>query len=188
MCYLRCQRVTLASCRSFGTGPARCSKPSAHHRACGARFPGALTPSIWKVEPHVSLAVYEAFDPEPLARMLEQFAEHRHALAVRLSSIGLFPGPLSVLFAAPVVSADLLSVHRDFHRAAAFAEAAYWSHYLPGNWVPHVTLGERLNPEEAAAAISGAIDFFRPVVASLHSISLVRFPPVEVLWQKQLPN
>jgi hypothetical protein len=54
--------------------------------------------------------------------------------------------------------------------------------------VPHVTLGERLNPEEAAAAISGAIDFFRPVVASLHSISLVRFPPVEVLWQKQLPN
>ena len=148
---------------------------------------GALTPGTWKVAPHVSLAVYEAFDPEPLARMLEQFTEGRRALAVKLSSIGLFPGPLSVLFAAPVVSADLLSIHQDFHEAAAFAEAACWPYYLPGNWVPHVMLGERLNPGEAAAAVTSAIDLFRPVVASLHGISLVRFPQVEVLWQRQLP-
>lgn len=150
--------------------------------------PNAVTPRRVKVEPHISLAVYDGLDPEPLARALDRFSADMSAPSIKLSSIGLFPGPASVLFAAPVVSAELLALHRDFHTAAASAGVACWPHYLPGNWVPHVTLGEQLSPEEAGAAISGAMDLWQPVAASLHRISLVHFHPVELLWHRQLPG
>lgn len=150
--------------------------------------PNAVTPRHVKVEPHISLAVYDGLDPEPLARALDRFSADMSAPSIKLSSIGLFPGPASVLFAARVVSAELLALHRDFHGAAASAGAACWPYYLPGNWVPHVTLGEQLSPEEAGAAISGAMDLWQPVAASLHRISLVAFHPVELLWHRQLPS
>lgn len=150
--------------------------------------PNAMTPRRLKVEPHITLAVYDGLDPEPLAKTLERFSADMTTPGVTLSSIGLFPGPASVLFAAPVVSAELLALHRDFHAAAASAGAACWPHYLPGNWVPHVTLGEQLSPEEAGMAISGAMGLWQPVAASLHRISLVAFHPVELLWHRQLPG
>ncbi len=150
--------------------------------------PNAATPRSLNVEPHITLAVYDGLDPEPLARALDHFSADMRAPSVKLSSIGLFPGPASVLFAAPVVSAELLALHRDFHEAAASAGAACWPYYLPGNWVPHVTLGEQLSPKEAGAAISGAIGLWQPVAAGLHRISLVRFHPIDLLWHRQLPG
>ena len=146
----------------------------------------AMTPRRLKVEPHITFAVYDALDPEPFARMLEAFSADIRISAVTLSSIGIFPGPLSVLFAAPVVSVELLALHQGFHAAAASAGSACSPYYLPGNWVPHVTLGERLNSEETGAAIGGAMGLWQPMTASLNRISLVRFHPVELLWHRQL--
>ena len=150
--------------------------------------PNAATPRRVKVEPHISLAVYDGLDPEPIAKALDRFSADISTPSVKLSSIGLFPGPASVLFAAPVVSEELLTLHRDFHAAAATAGVACWPHYLPGSWVPHVTLGEQLSPEEAGAAITGAMALWQPVAARLQRISLVHFNPVELLWHRQLPS
>lgn len=75
---------------------------------------------------------------------LQRFAGDRPACPVRLSSLGLFPAPSSVLFAAPVDSAELLTLHRTFHEAAWPAAGNCWAHYLPEQWVPYVTLGEGL--------------------------------------------
>ncbi len=150
--------------------------------------PNAVTPGRLNMEPHITLAVNDGLDPEPIAKALDRFSADISTPSVKLSSIGLFPGPASVLFAAPVVSAELLALHRDFHAAAASAGVACWPHYLQGNWVPHITLGEQLSPEEAGAAISGAIGLWQPVAASLHRISLVHFHPVELLWHRQLPG
>lgn len=147
----------------------------------------ATTPRRVDVEPHISLAVYDGLDPEPLMEVLEAFSEDMSAPDVKLSSIGLFPGPAPVLFAAPVVSSELLALHGHFHAAAASAGAACWPYYLPGNWVPHVTLAEHLTAEEAGAAVSGAMSLWQPMSTSLHRISLVRFHPVEPLWHRQLP-
>ena len=148
--------------------------------------PSARTPRRLNIEPHISLAVYDGLDPEPLIRALDRFSDGMHAPVVKLSGLGLFPGPAAVLFAAPVVSAELLALHRDFHAAIDSAGAACWPYYLPGNWVPHVTLGEQLTPEEAGAAISGAMGLWQPMSASLHRISLVAFHPVELLWHRPL--
>lgn len=49
---------------------------------------------------------------------LQRFADGRRACALQLASLGLFPGPLAVAFAAPVVTAELLALHWAYHQAS----------------------------------------------------------------------
>ncbi|MGF6227698.1 2'-5' RNA ligase [Inquilinus ginsengisoli] len=146
----------------------------------------ATTPRRARVAPHLSLAVYDRLVPAAVTVSLQRFAERQPALAIQLASLGLFPGPPAVLFAAPVVSAELLAVHRAYHQATWASGPRCWAHYLPENWVPHVTLGEGLRLAAVPTAVRNAIAAWRPHPAVLHRLSLVRFHPVEVLWSRAL--
>jgi 2'-5' RNA ligase len=148
--------------------------------------PDATTPRRAKVAPHLSLAVYDRLVPAAVTVSLQRFAERQPAIAVQLASLGLFPGPPAVLFAAPVVSAELLALHRAYHQATWASGPRCWAHYLPENWVPHVTLGEGLRLAAVPTAVGNTIAAWQPRPAVLHKISLVRFHPVEVLWSSAL--
>ena len=148
--------------------------------------PKATTPRRAGVAMHVSLAVYDRLDVAAMIPSLQRFAGLQPACDIQLSSLGLFPGPPAVLFAAPVVSAELLELHGRFHHAAASFVPHCWPHYLPGDWVPHVTLGEGMRPALVPAAIDNAIAAWQPRTAVLHRLSLVRFHPVELLWSTAL--
>ncbi|MGK9171511.1 2'-5' RNA ligase family protein [Inquilinus limosus] len=146
----------------------------------------AMTPPRAEVTPHVTLGVYERLVPAAAAVSLQRFADGQAALGIQLASLGLFPGPPAVLFAAPVISAELLALHRAYHQATWAAGPRCWAHYLPGAWVPHVTLGEGLRPATVPLAVGNAIAAWQPRPAVLNKISLVRFHPVEVLWSGAL--
>jgi len=147
----------------------------------------AMTPRRTGIAPHLSLAVYERLVPAAITALLQHFADAQPAFGIQLASLGLFAGPPSVLFAAPVVSTELLALHRAYHQATRSAGPGCWAHYLPENWVPHVTLGEGLQPDTVPAAVGNVIAGWRPRPAVLRRISLVRFHPVEVLWSRALP-
>ncbi|WP_186002934.1 2'-5' RNA ligase family protein [Mycobacterium sp. KBS0706] len=149
--------------------------------------PDAMTPRRAKVAPHRSLAVYDRLVPAAVTVSLQRFAERQPALTIQLASLGLFPGPPAVLFAAPVVSAELLALHRAYHQATWASGPRCWAHYLPEAWVPHVTLGEGLRLAAVPTAVRNAIAAWRPRPAVLHRIALVRFHPVAVLWSRALP-
>ena len=146
----------------------------------------AMTPRRARVAPHLSLAVYDRLVPAAVTVSLQRFAERQPTLAIQLASLGLFPGPPAVLFAAPVVSAELLVLHRAYHQATWASGPRCWAHYLPEAWVPHVTIGEDLRLATVPTALRNAIAAWRPRPAVLHRISLVRFHPVEILWSTAL--
>ncbi|MGF6227643.1 2'-5' RNA ligase [Inquilinus ginsengisoli] len=146
----------------------------------------AMTPRRARVAPHLSLAVYERLAAATVTVSLERFADGQPALAIQLASLGVFPGPPAVLFAAPVVSLELLALHRAYHQATWAAGPRCWAHYLPEAWVPHVTLGEGMRPALVPATIGNAIAAWHPRAAVLHRLSLVRFHPVEILWSTAL--
>jgi 2'-5' RNA ligase len=148
--------------------------------------PYAMTPRRALVDPHVSLAVYDRLDIAAMSAALQRFAALQPAHDIQLASLGLFPEPPSVLFAAPVVSAELLDLHARFHHTTMAFVPHCRAHYLPGDWVPHVTLGEGLRPAAVPPAIGGAIAAWQPRAAVLHRLSLVRFHPVELLWSSPL--
>ena len=79
--------------------------------------PDAMTPRRARVAPHLWLAVYDRLVPAAVTVSLQRFAERQHVLGIQLASLGLFPGPPAVLFAAPVVTAELLALHRAYHQA-----------------------------------------------------------------------
>lgn len=128
--------------------------------------------------PHITLAIYP--DEAPLNRLrsaLEDTCRNWEALPVRFSGLGAFPGDGAVLWAVPVVTAELLARHQAIQ--TALPDLKVHAHYRPGAWVPHVTLSGALpDPGPALAAL---LSSWEPITGFLDRVDLVRFRPVEVL-------
>jgi 2'-5' RNA ligase len=128
--------------------------------------------------PHVTLAIHP--DDTPVARLetaTETLARDSHALPVTPSGIGVFPGPTSIVFAVPVVTAELLRRHAALH--AALSGSRPHAHYEPSHWMPHVTLSGALT--DPARALSALVSSWRPIIGMLDRLELVRFRPVEII-------
>jgi len=139
--------------------------------------------------PHVSLAVYDdgpGLEAARLAAALDRLAGDHAPLPVVFSSIGLFPGEERVLFLAPVVSRPLLDVHAAWHALAADLAASCRSYYLPGNWVPHCTLGTGVPTSGLAMAIEHLREHWTPLCGTLQALALIRTEPAQVVHQRPL--
>lgn len=128
--------------------------------------------------PHVTLALYPDDAPVPqLETTVRLLAEGWDALPVELAGFGVFPGPEPVLWLAPVATAELLA--RQTALVAALHGLRCDSHYRPGHWVPHVTLGR-------VGAVARALEPVAPlwpgtITGRLERLDLVHFRPVTVL-------
>ena len=132
--------------------------------------------------PHVSLADSEDLDAERFRPVLEAFARETRPLECSLASVGVFPTDEGVVFLAPVVTRQLLALHRAFHaRCSAFgAEAS--AYYRPGNWVPHCTLAMGVAPAAVPEAVRVCLDAGVPIRGRFERVALVEFRPVRVVY------
>lgn len=73
-------------------------------------------PCVFKngARPHITLAVCESVQIPAAFRLLDRFALKTPAFSVTLTSIGLFTGTAPVVFLAPKVTPELLSLHASF--------------------------------------------------------------------------
>lgn len=133
--------------------------------------------------PHLTLAIAQDIDPAAAIPVLKRLAETETALDVPFVGIGAFLAPARVLWAAPRVDRALLDLHAAMHGALAWPAHP---HYDPGHWVPHCTLAEDLDPTALARGAQLAAEHWQPTTALLDRIDLVRFRPVEILWQQPL--
>ncbi len=133
--------------------------------------------------PHITLAIYpEGVPVGMLAATVMAIAERWRALPVMLSGIGIFPGNTSILWAAPVVTRELLCLHASV--AEALPDLPVHPHYRAEAWMPHVTLtGAIPNP---AVALNALLRDWQPMAAMAVQADLVHFRPVEVLSSQAL--
>ena len=104
--------------------------------------------------PHVTLAVADTL---PItAAVLDAIGASR-GMQVRMHGLGVFPGTDAVLFLGITAASSLLNAHAEVHRAIGDCPHP-WEHYLPGAWVPHLTLSMNLD----GAALSRAIALLYP--------------------------
>jgi 2'-5' RNA ligase len=133
--------------------------------------------------PHLTFAIAAEADVPAAIRVLEGFAATHLALTVPFFGIGAFLAQARVLWAAPRVDHALLDLQ------TALLEALAWPahpHYAPGAWVPHCTLAEDLDEDALARAARLIAAHWQPTTATVDRIDLVRFRPVEILWQQPL--
>ena len=126
-------------------------------------------------DPHVTLGIYPDETPvEALSGAVEHLGAVWPAVPVALAGIGSFPGVTSILWAAPVVTPDLLDRHLALQ--AALPGIPVHPHYRAGSWVPHITLTGALgDPGPALAALTAC---WQPLSGFLCRLELVKFRPV----------
>ncbi|MGC4191887.1 MAG: 2'-5' RNA ligase family protein [Thermomicrobiales bacterium] len=116
--------------------------------------PGLIVPNLGR--PHLTLALIDEADLGAAGDALADLAAGMHGTTIAVDSIGLFPGEQPVLFLNPVASGVLLALHRRVHAAlrnVGIVTDGPGHNYVPGRWVPHVTLGRAID----AAALDPAI-------------------------------
>lgn len=91
---------------------------------------------------------------------------------VWLSTLATFPNTDNVLVLAAVVDTELLAVHSAVHDALAGKVRQPAVRHLPGSWVPHCALADRLTPAQLATGFT-----------RLHPVSPIRatLGPIAVL-------
>lgn len=140
---------------------------------------GNMTRLMSGQPPHVSLGIFNIVDGSDPVRVMEGVLRATRPFSVTFEPLASFlPG---ILFAAPIVSDELIAMNRVIHMAANpfFVPMRL---YLFGTWVPHVTLASELTHEELVRAFDAVALDWRPFSARTASISLVhRFPYTEEL-------
>lgn len=138
------------------------------------------------IRPHVTLAVYEDLDPARLLDALGSFAAEEPPEPVSLASVGAFPGEERVVFLAPVVTRGLLALHAGFHERFADLRERASPLYLPGGWVPHVTLSLAPDDDTLGRVLRVAREEPLPILGGLDRLEVLAFErgargPVKVL-------
>ena len=131
---------------------------------------------------HLSLGVYDELPVDLAVPELARFAEGLTSLNLRLANVGIFPG--NIIFFGPVVTDELLEIHRRFHAAFAHFSGCCWAHYHPGVWVPHVTVA--MNVKNISIAVEEIMRDWKPVSAKLDVLRLIEFRPVRTLFRTDL--
>ncbi len=135
---------------------------------------------------HISLAIYDDPPLERFVPALAAFAETLAPFEVHLASIGLFADLTNVVFLGVVVTDALLALHRRAHAALGAFSKSCWEYYLPGAWVPHVSLALDATDAAARAATAALLAQWTPMTVGIDAVRLVGFRPVRTIYRRSL--
>ncbi len=127
--------------------------------------------------PHISLAGYEQVDEARLPGVVEAFARRTAPMPIQLTAIGLFPTTQGVVYLAPVVTGELLGLHRTYSAAAAASGYIAHPYYQPGHWIPHCTVAQGLAGEQIHTAVQLCLQSHVFQAGQLLTIDLIEYPP-----------
>ena len=145
-----------------------------------AAAPIGAAPHGAGARPHVTLAVADGLDLPAAERLIADLARSTRPLPVTFSSLGVFATDPAVLFLAPVVTRELLRLHKQFHAHFGAVADRPWPYYAPGAWVPHCTLAERFpRASLGLAAATAAEAVALPLAGRLDRVGIVQFRPVQ---------
>lgn len=130
-----------------------------------------VAPQARRFAPHVTLAAGASIPPKARAAVWDELA-FLALPGVWLSTLAVFPSTENVLLLAAVVDTELLAVHSAVHDALAGKVRQASALYLPGSWVPHCTLAERISTAQLSAGLS-ALHPVTPVRARLGPVAVL---------------
>lgn len=128
-------------------------------------------------QPHVSLAALDQIDLTQLQPLLADFAAQVTAFPLHFAAAATFPGDQGVVYLAPIVTADLLALHRTFYTRLALTGLPSRDLYHPDHWVPHCTVGFNLPPTAVGNAVALCREFAWVVRVMVTAVSLIEFHP-----------
>ena len=112
--------------------------------------------------PHFSWQGAENYQVGDVERILKETAGQLAPFMLQTAGLGLFTGPVPVLYLALVKTEGLLKVHRFLWELIGPLATGLNRHYSPDLWMPHITIAyQDLNAENLTCAVRNML--FRPV-------------------------
>ena len=99
-----------------------------------------------------------------------------------LSSVGTFMTKENVIFLEPVMTEELLNVHKKFIKFMEGFDGVLNPYYDINKWMPHCTISIRLSDEELYKAIKVLKESIKlPIVVKVEKIDLINYPFNQIL-------
>lgn len=130
------------------------------------------------VPPHMTVSAIEARSVDVLIPAFMELREQIYKGKIHFVSVGqILP---YVIYVTPVLNEYLSDVSKQvFEKVKDIPETHISRYYQPLSWLPHVTIGKKLNKEQMLTAFSVLQDGFAPFDADVVEIGLAKVNPHE---------
>ena len=120
------------------------------------------------VEPHITLADYNELNVHLYKEKLGEFV----AIQENMDPV-TFPTNGTV-FLAPTVTDELLKIHHSYHDYFKTFHDNPNSYYVPGKWIPHCTIANRVNINQFLNVMGYVYEKFDFTTASIEKLKLIK--------------
>lgn len=121
--------------------------------------------------PHITLAVYDDIDKNKFIEKMKEFKLQLDVIDTKFDILGVFP-TTGACITTPVVTEELLTLHRKYYDYFKEFNSNARAYYLPDNWNPHCSLAMGLDKEKLMEAFKFILNMYEPFEASLEDIAL----------------
>ena len=130
------------------------------------------------VPPHMTVSAIEARSVDVLIPAFKELRGRIKKGRIHFVSVGqILP---YVIYVTPVLNEYLLDVSKQvYEKVKDIPETCGSRYYQPLSWLPHVTMGKKLNKEQMVTAFSVLQDGFMPFDADVVGIGLAKVNPHE---------
>ena len=122
--------------------------------------------------PHITVCAFSSDDESAVIEAAGRLAGKLSKGKISIASIGVF-NP-SVLFLAPVVDSYLLKSSQTANDAMREVSAILNERYVPGSWVPHMTVAMKMSEEGLCKGFENLLETFKPFRAVIDKAALIR--------------
>lgn len=132
------------------------------------------------VPPHITISAFETKHPEIIIDRLEKVVQEMRQGTIQWASIGAFLP--YVLYVSPVLNEYLHGLSEKIYESIKDIEETKLSpYYKPFQWLPHTTIGKKLEKEEMLAGFAALQKSFSMFQGNVVRIGLAKTNPYQEL-------
>ena len=133
------------------------------------------------VPPHITIAAFQSNDERKVIEVLDKSINSIKIGAITFASIGVFKS--SVIYLAPVLNEYLHNLSVSIHEEISLIENISISKfYLPFQWLPHATIGKKLDNEQLVIAFQELVKEFSIFNGKVTKIGLSKTNPMKEIY------
>jgi len=122
--------------------------------------------------PHLTLACYNKLNKSEFIRQIDTYYNNKAGIEITFNTIGSFLNN-GTLFLSPTITKELMDFHVNHHNHFKVFNESANPLYLPGNWIPHCTLANKLPPERLSEAFSYCLKRYNPIIGKIKAVALL---------------
>lgn len=142
--------------------------------------------NLSNADPHLSLVILDTDEINNVIRIAEDYFSTEKQFELTFDSVGSFPGDEGVVFLSPVITEQLLGVHKELLEKLSHYSQNIWGYYRVNKWSPHCTIALKTENEKMPSAFEFVRENFAPFTAIMTGMEIVTLPECEVLKFMQL--